>query len=71
MNFGRSVDDLLLLLADRLDERVRLAQRDAAQLVDDLHDLFLVDHDAVGLIGELIDDGVDLGHVLAAVLAVL
>ena len=64
------VDRLSALLADRLDQRVRLAERYVAQLVDDLHDLFLVDHDAVGVGRVPVDDLVDLRGLLAAVLAV-
>ena len=37
--------------------------------MQDLHDLLLVHHDAVGVGGVLVDDGVDLPHGLAAVLA--
>ncbi len=65
----RGVDSLLLLLADRLDERVRVAQGDAAQFVADLHDLLLVHHHAVGLFGEAIDDRVNLRDLLLPVLA--
>ena len=64
------VDRLPALLADRLDQRVRLAERHVAQLVDDLHDLFLVDHDAVSVGRVPVDDLVDLRGLLAAVLAV-
>ncbi len=63
------VNDLFLFLTDRLDKRVRIAQPNTAQLVDDLHDLFLVDHHAVRLSGVPIDDGVNLGHALLAVLS--
>ena len=51
----RAFDELLavlgdhfeLFLADRLDARVGVGQRDAAQAVDDPHDLLLIDHHAV------------------------
>ena len=60
---GVGIDDLHLLLADRLDERVRLAERNVAQLVDDEHHLLLVDHDAVGFLGVLRSTiGVHLRH---------
>ena len=41
-------DDGLLLLTDRLDARVRVGKLDSAQAIENLHDLFLVDHHAVG-----------------------
>ena len=64
------VDDLLLLLADRLDAGVGAGQLDAAQAVEDAHDLFLKDHDAVGLAQDFLHDRVRVGRLLAAVLAV-
>ena len=64
------VDDLLLLLADRLDAGVGAGQLDAAEAVQDPHDLFLVDHDAVGLGQDFLHDRVRIGRLLAAVLAV-
>ena len=63
------LDDAGLLLADRLDERVCVAQRDVPQPVADLHDLFLVGHDAVGLFEDLGHDRVGQGP-FGAVLAV-
>ena len=66
---ARAVDHVLLLLRDRLDDRVCLAQRDPAEVVQHLHHLLLVDHDPVGLGGEAIDDLVHRRHRLAAVLA--
>ncbi len=41
--------------------------------MDDLHDLLLVDHDAVGFFGESVDDGVELrnrGHAVLAFVVV-
>ena len=66
---ARGVDELLVLLADGLDDRVRLAERDAAEEVQDLHDLLLIDHDSVGLGQERIHRLVHRGHRLLAVLA--
>ena len=42
-------DDLFFFLTDRLNTSVRSRQRNLAKPVQDLHDLFLVDHDAIGL----------------------
>ncbi len=64
------VDDLLLLLADRLDAGIGAGQLDAAQTVEDAHDLFLIDHDAVGLGQDFFHDRVRIGRLFAAVLAV-
>ena len=66
---AHAVDLVDLLLRDRLDERVRRAQRHAAEVVHDLHHLLLVDHDAVGLVGKARHDIVHLGDFLRPVLA--
>ena len=63
------LDVFFFLFGDGLDERVGGAEGDAAEFVDDLHDLFLVDHDAVGFVGEAVDDGVYFGDWCLAVLA--
>ncbi len=47
-------DDVHLLLRDGLDRRVRLGQLDAAQAIEDPHDLFLVDHHPVGLFQDVL-----------------
>ena len=47
-------DDLAAFLADGLDQLVGSRQRNVAQAVEDLHDLFLVGHDAVGLVEHLV-----------------
>ena len=47
-----------------------LRQLDAAEAVEDPHDLFLVDHHAVGLVEDLLHDRVRVRRLLAAVLAV-
>ena len=41
------LDHLFLLLADGLDQRVGITKRQVAQTVQDLHDLFLIDHDSI------------------------
>ena len=46
-----------------------LRQFDAAEAVQDPHDLFLIDHDAVGLVEHLLHDRVRVVRLLAAVLA--
>ena len=43
-----------------------LRQLDPAELVEDLHDLFLVDHDAVGLGQDRVHDRVDAAAPLRA-----
>ena len=63
------LDLVVLLLADVLDQRVGVAQLDAAQAMHDLHDLFLIHHHAIRLARVRVDDVVDLGHVFGAVLA--
>ena len=60
-------DDLFFFLADRLDALVGVGQFDAADAVEDSHDLLLVDHDAVGLFEHRIDQRMHLGRRLAAV----
>jgi hypothetical protein len=63
------LDLVVLLLADVLDERVGVAELDAAQAVHDLHDLFLVHHDAVRLGGVRSTISWTLRDLLGAVLA--
>ncbi len=41
-------NDFLFFLADRFDAGIRGGQRNFAESIQDLHDLFLVDHHAVG-----------------------
>ena len=50
--------------------RIRLGELDASQAVEDPHDLLLVDHHAVGLFQDLLEDGVEVDGLLAAVLDV-
>ena len=52
-------DGLQLFLADRLDALIRLRQVNPAESVQNPHHLFLVDHHAVGLIHDRIDDRMD------------
>ena len=63
------IDGVFLLFADRFDERVGGAQGHTTELVHDLHDLLLVDHDAVRLAGVFFDDRVHLRDGLATVFA--
>src|SRR5262249_2758414 len=63
------VDDVSLLLADRLDTRVRARQLDTAEVVQNAHDGLLVDHHAVRLAENLLDHRVRVLRRLAAVLA--
>ena len=58
-----------LLLADGLDERVCVAQRDVAQPVANTHNLLLIYHNSVGLLEDLGHDRVGQGP-FGAVLAV-
>ena len=37
----------ILLFANRFDARIRIAQRYVAEAIQDLHNLFLIDHHAV------------------------
>ena len=54
---GAELDHLLrLLLAHRAPHEVRLAEREARDLVRDRHDLFLVDDHPVGLLQDLLQD---------------
>ncbi|OQC27920.1 MAG: hypothetical protein BWX71_01111 [Deltaproteobacteria bacterium ADurb.Bin072] len=55
------------LLAHGAPEKVRLAQRVARHLLGDLHDLLLVDDDAVGLLQDLLQEGMGVINVLPAV----
>ena len=54
-------DRAQFFLADRLDAAVGGRQLDATQAIQNPHHLFLVDHDAVGLQQDLIDDRMHLG----------
>ena len=63
-------DHFTLLFTDRLDEFVGAAQLDPTELIENLHDLFLVDHDSIGLFQNFIHDRMHLRHLLTAVLAV-
>src|SRR5665213_3111070 len=65
-----SGDDLDRFLADCFDQLVGVAQLDAAELVEDLHNLFLIDHNSVGFFKNLIHDWMHRRHRLAAMLAV-
>ena len=49
---------------------VGLRELDAAQAVEDPHHLFLVDHDAVGLFQDVLQHGMLVDRLLAAVLDV-
>ena len=62
--------DVRFLLGDALAQDVRFLQREAGHLVGDLHDLFLVDNDAVGRPQDGLDAGVIVVNPLPAVLAV-
>src|SRR6266540_294397 len=62
--------DVELLLAHRAPEQIRLAQAVAGQRRRDLHDLFLVDDDAVGVLQDGLEQRVVVFDALAAVLAV-
>ena len=74
---GAALEELLLegrhqrvdLLADRLAQVVRLARREARDLLGDVEVLLLVDADASGDRGDLLQPRVDEGHLLLAVLA--
>ena len=61
-------DGLQFFLADRLDALIRLRQVDPAEPVQNPHDLFLVDHHAVGLVHDRIDDRMNARQRLLAVL---
>ena len=63
------VDDFGGFFADGLDDVVGAAERNVADAVEDAHDLFLVDHDAVGFGEDFVDDGGDGRDGLAAVFA--
>ena len=47
-------DQSFLLFTDRFNTGVRCSQTNAADTIEDLHHLFLVDHDAVGLFQDLL-----------------
>ena len=63
------IDNAFFLLADRLNQRVRAAQRDPTKLMHNLHDLFLIDHHAICFFREVIHDRVHLGNLVLPVLA--
>ena len=65
-----SIDDILFLLRNRLDARVGVGQVDSAEPVQNPHDLFLVDHDAVGLVQDFFEHGMRIIPALAAMFAV-
>ena len=50
--------------------RVGLRELDAPQAVEDAHDLFLIDHHAVGFFEDLLQNGMQVGRLSAAVLDV-
>ena len=54
-------DGFQLFLADRLDALIRLGKVDPPQAIQNPHHLFLVDHDAIGLIHNRIDDRMQAG----------
>src|SRR5207245_10831397 len=68
--FPALIDNLVVLLADRLDTRVGARQLDATQAVENPHDLLLIAHDAVRLGQDIRHDRVRINRLLAAVLAV-
>ena len=57
------------LLAHGAAQQVGFAERIAGKLLRDLHHLFLVDDDALGLGHQMVDLGMDRGDLLLAVLA--
>ena len=73
---GRARDELLALrvhlgldlLAHRAAQQIGAAQRVAGQHLGDLHDLLLVDHDAVGLLQDPLELRVQVVGLLLAVL---
>src|SRR3989338_4127343 len=75
--FHHARDELVLLLfqkrldlfADRFAERVGFRQGEAAQFLCDFHDLFLIDHDAVGVFEDALHAGMDVRDGIPAVLA--
>ena len=58
-----------MLLAHGLAQNVGLSQRKAGHLAGDLHHLFLVDDDAIGLLENLLQDRVRIAHLDQALLA--
>ena len=66
LEFGDHVGGLF---RDRFDQLVGVGELDAAELIEDLHDRFLVNHDAVRLGQNLIHDRMHLRHRFLAVLA--
>ena len=60
--------DIRLLLADGVAQGVRLGTREAAQRDGGGHDVLLVDEDAVRLLHERLQQRVEVGHGLLAVL---
>ena len=63
------VDDILLFLADRLDQCVRASKRYTSQMVNNLHHLFLVNHDPIGFLSELINNWVHRRNLCLAMLS--
>ena len=61
--------DARLLLADRVAERVRLGAAEAAEGGRGGHDVLLVDEDPVGPLEEWLEERVEVGDLLLAVLA--
>ena len=66
---AHGAQDRGLLLADRVAEGVRLGAREAAQGDGGGHDVFLVDEDPVRLLEVGLEQRVEVGHRLLAVLA--
>ena len=58
----------LNLLAHRAPQQIGAAQRIAGQHLGDLHDLFLIDHDAVGFLEDLLKRRVQVVGLLLAML---
>ena len=65
----RPIDDILLLLRNRLDDCVSFSQRNATEVMQDLHHLLLIDHDSVGLARIARDHFVHHRHRFARVLS--
>ena len=60
---------LLDLLAHRPAQDICLSQAESGELLGDLHDLFLVDHDAEGFLQDPLERGVQIVRLLLPVLA--
>ena len=61
--------DMLFLLAHRAADKIRAAQRIAAQIPDDLHNLLLIDDAAVSRLQNRLQERRIIGHFTAAFLA--